>query len=215
MGKKSIINDALKKVYPEKCPLCGKVTGKDEILCVQCGQIYPPQHIRLPLMNRNGQVTWCNTVYTYTGQVRVGLHAMKFGNQPGRAEGFGRLMANLIPKRFDRVTFVPMSRIRRMWRGYNQAELLAKGCAAACGLPVCNALVKRRGTRTQHRLSAEEREQNTVNAYSAKPMSGARVVLCDDITTTGATLRACAKALYDAGAAEVLCLCVACVKGEL
>ena len=104
---------------------------------------------------------------------------------------------------------VPISRKRREERGYNQSELIAKTLGDFYGLPVVSGLVKHKHTEAQSSLSREERIRSVQGAFSVKDSSavkGKRLLLTDDIVTTGATLCACAEALYDAGALEVRAL---------
>ena len=105
---------------------------------------------------------------------------------------------------FDGVAWVPMTKAKKRKRGYDQSELLAREAAKTLGLPCLPLLEKRKETETQHQLS------NVKNSYEARPEArGKALLLVDDIVTTGATLRECAKALYEAGAARVTGLCAA------
>jgi len=94
-------------------------------------------------------------------------------------------------------------------RGFNQSELLAKSAARWLGADYAPLLRKTRETQTQHDLPAAQRQDNVTEAYDVaipNKITGRCVVLCDDICTTGATLRVCAAALEEAGAREVICL---------
>lgn len=110
---------------------------------------------------------------------------------------------------------VPLHHTRRRRRGFNQADDLAEGL----GLPVCRALRRVRATETQAGLAAARRHRNVRDAFSparhATRLAGAVVVLVDDVSTTGATLDACARVLKEAGAAEVRALTAARVVGTL
>ncbi|MDR2753313.1 MAG: hypothetical protein LBB50_03280, partial [Oscillospiraceae bacterium] len=105
---------------------------------------------------------------------------------------------------------VPMTQEQVSVRGYNQSELLARYAARWAGADFLHdALQKNRATEVQHNLPAAEREKNVHGAFAAakaEKLLGRRVALCDDICTTGATLRAAVAALVAAGAAEVVCL---------
>ena len=109
---------------------------------------------------------------------------------------------------------VPLHRSRRRHRGFNQADDLARHV----GLPVCRALTRVRATETQTGLPAARRNRNVRDAFAVTPaagaLDGATVVLIDDVSTTGATLDACARALKDAGVAEVRALTAARVVGR-
>lgn len=203
-------------LFPKICPVCGDAIHKREMQCAECKRHFPIDPIRLPIATINGIRIWCTALYPYRGAVREALHRFKFNRQRGRGEGFGALMSTQVAcENADLVTFVPMDRGKKRMRGYNQAELLARACAQKLNLPLAEVLHKAHDGGTQHELDAVERERNVADAYTAEPLHGARVVLCDDIVTTGATLRACTRALLKAGASEVHCLCVAWTKGEL
>ncbi len=107
----------------------------------------------------------------------------------------------------DVVVPTPLSGLRRRTRGYNQAEALAKPLARELGLPLWSkALERRRHTPTQARSAdAEERRRNVAGAFRCREpaIAGQRVLLVDDVTTTGATLEACARALREGGARSI------------
>jgi ComF family protein len=99
---------------------------------------------------------------------------------------------------------VPLGRRRQRERGYNQSECIARGLERLIGLPVQTQLLKRvRETSTQTALTPEARHANVAGAFEAAPAGGLRLVLVDDVFTTGATLAAAAVALSRAGAARV------------
>ena len=129
------------------------------------------------------------------------------------ARPLGTLMAEAassLGEELDGVTWVPMSPQKLRRRGYNQSELLAKAVAKELGLPAWDLLEQVRETDTQHNLTRAQRADNVRGAYRAKGAAlGKRVLLVDDIVTTGATLRACAQGLYGAGAQKVCAVCAA------
>jgi ComF family protein len=123
------------------------------------------------------------------------------------------LLSAVPPDPHDVVVPVPLSGLRKRTRGYNQAELLAKGVASGLGLPLQrDAVARTRHTAPQARSTdAEARRRNVEGAFMCRPqvVAGRRVLLLDDVTTTGATLAACAAALKEQGAASVLALAFA------
>jgi ComF family protein len=144
------------------------------------------------------------------------VHAFKYRG----ATAYAPLLADLCkgalvrrPADADCLVPVPLHPTRLRQRGYNQAALLAAELARTQGLPVVgDALVRTRSTRPQVELSAPQRRSNLRDAFECTTptaVRGARVLLVDDVTTTGATLRACADALAAAGAARVMGVVVA------
>lgn len=104
----------------------------------------------------------------------------------------------------DMIVPVPLHWFKRLRRGYNQSELLALRVAEQSGIPVQNALRRVRSTRTQTRLSPERRARNVRGAFTCvMPVAGRSVLLIDDVMTTGATVKECARVLKEAGCREV------------
>lgn len=108
---------------------------------------------------------------------------------------------------------VPLHPWREFTRGYNQSHELALYLSSAYGIPVCAPLLKKvRFTQDQKRLNAEERKKNLRRSFKAAPeAAGRRIILVDDVITTGSTLSACAQALKKAGAVKVYAVTAACV----
>ncbi len=116
----------------------------------------------------------------------------------------------------DTIIAVPLHPERQRQRGYNHAQLLAEACASLVGVPLSNNIVQRlRATPAQVGLSASQRLQNMAGAFACTPafatgaLRGRRILIIDDVCTTGATIEACAAPLYAAGAAAVLGLVLA------
>jgi ComF family protein len=161
------------------------------------------------------QLEWCAP---FTGTVRAALHQLKYSGERRLAKPLGRALAArwlaagsggelLVP--------VPVHAERARRRGYDQAVLLAAEASLCLGLPCVAALERTRRTAPQFDLNRRARRSNVSGAFAIRgPIDAGRVqerwvVLVDDVTTTGATLVACAEALYDAGAAVVSAITVA------
>jgi competence protein ComFC len=153
-------------------------------------------------------------VFEYDGVAVSALYAMKFVGD----RNFPKLCAFYLADEigdygvnFDALVAVPMGKKRRRKRGYNQAEVFARYISRFTDIPVINGIIERVGEIEQHKLTASERRVNAEAAYRlikqpperAPVIMGKRILLVDDVCTTGATLTACAKLLFSAGAKSV------------
>ena len=152
---------------------------------------------------------------SYEGTLRQLVHLFKYSRVRTLAKPLSDLLASALPleEMFDAVVAVPLHWRRQWQRGFNQSELLAQAMARRRGIPVIHALRRTRATQTQAGLSNTDRRRNVSAAFQvsgkAKQLTGRRVLLIDDVMTTGATAAACARALKQAGVARVVLLTVA------
>lgn len=196
-------------LFPEQCILCGKLLESDETdLCRSCRNEAPEcpvSKIKYPFIDQ-----WTGLWY-YEGNVRRSLLRYKFNNRRGYAAGYGRLLAMRLLREertdFDILTWIPISNRRKRRRGFDQVELLATHVGAELGVTPVKTLVKTRHNRQQSRIVGyAQRRANVLGAYApAEPQqfAGKRILLLDDIVTTGATASECARILLTAGAKEV------------
>ena len=148
------------------------------------------------------------------------MHRFKFNRARHYAPAYGRLLAMRLlteyPEGFDVLTWVPVSPWRKFTRGYDQVELLAEAVGKELGMEPVRTLRKIRNNRAQSGISGvEKRRANVLGVYrieNPKAVAGKRILLLDDIITTGATAGECARVLLTAGAKEVHCGCVAMAK---
>lgn len=150
------------------------------------------------------------SVFRFEGLVRHAIHRFKYGNFKALRAPLSELMSQYLrdhPLPVEVVVPVPLHPHRLRERGYNQAELLAWGLGDGLGLPRSVLSLERRlsGPPQVRSRSRQERWQNVAGAFVVRgsELSGKRVLLVDDVCTTGATLNACAHALKAAGSAEV------------
>jgi ComF family protein len=170
-----------------------------------------PGEIPAPLL----QLEWCAPFH---GVVRDALHRLKYGAEQRLAEPMGRAVARrwaTVGVGADLVAHVPVHADRARGRGYDQADLIARSAARHLGLPCAPLLVRRRATIAQFDLDRADRATNVHGAFGLRDptmaalVAGRWVLLIDDVTTTGATLAACADALGAAGAMAVSAITVA------
>jgi ComF family protein len=144
--------------------------------------------------------------FLYDGPLADAIKAMKFAGAHGLAAHLAAAIAVTVPgTRADDITWVPLSRRRRSHRGFDQAELLARALGKRLRLPVRRMLVRKRDARSQARRSGRERRDALRGAFrlAGRPPPE-RVLLVDDVLTTGSTAAACAQTLKAAGALEVV-----------
>jgi ComF family protein len=150
----------------------------------------------------------------YAGTLRDLIHLFKYGRVRTLSQPLGRYLSCAIPReqRFDVVVPVPLHWRRQWERGFNQSELLAQAVARRYAAPVVHALTRRKATPAQAGLSNAKRRTNVSGVFAARrreAIVGRRILLVDDVMTTGATLGACASALKRAGASHVSALTLA------
>jgi ComF family protein len=153
----------------------------------------------------------------YEGVLRQLIHLYKYGRVKTLARPLGGLLAAALPRddRFDLVTPVPLHWRRQWQRGFNQSDLLAREIARRCGIPAVSTLRRVRATAAQAGLSNTGRRRNVSAAFQdrtgrgAAQIAGKRILLIDDVMTTGSTAAACAFALKRGGAGRVTLLTVA------
>jgi ComF family protein len=227
------LDAGLALVYPEVCQLCGeaRATPRESFVCAECRSgirfVEPPfcSHCGLPF---EGAITgafecaqckemqwafhFARSAVIARDQVLEVIHRYKYK----RAMWFEPLLAEWLISRagpelqrgeWDWLVPVPLHRTKHREREFNQAERLAKRLSGAVGIPVNQRWLRRvLPTRTQTLLSREQRMANVRNAFALKAndgLEGQRLVLIDDVLTTGATTSACARTLLEGGAADV------------
>ncbi len=141
----------------------------------------------------------------------------KFRNMPWLAEALAAELAPMLPDDYDVLVPVPLHPKRLRERGYNQSELLARALSEQIGIPWKNSLRRIRHTPHQTGMSREQRLQNLNGAFDLKrggDVVDRRILLVDDVFTTGTTLRQCAKVLHQCGAKEILGATLASGRGH-
>jgi ComF family protein len=191
--------ESMPRALPPRCPQCWQPEWRGET-CGRCAQARPA-------------FEGARTLYLFQGPVREAVHALKYNHLSALARPMAARMAVYLEAEalpVDTVVPVPLFGRRQRLRGYNQSALLAREVGRLLGLSLAEGgLARRRDTPPQARsVDAEARRRNVAGAFvgERRRVEGRRVLLIDDVMTTGATLDACAEALRQAGAASVWAL---------
>lgn len=227
-------SDLLAMVYPRLCEVCGNplVTGERHI-CLHCRLSMPLARISDFSFNELHRrmaapgVPVCNAaayfVYTRGGDYAKLIHAAKYYGRPAVARYLAHEFALSLRSAgfFDGITEivpVPIHFRKRLRRGFNQTEYIARGISCVAGLPVnLDVLSMRRGHSSQTHKSVFERWTNTIDIYSADPDTispGSHILLVDDVMTTGATMLSCARAVLSAGPAVRISVLTLALTGD-
>ncbi len=209
-------------LFPPKCPFCQKILDDPRApLCPGCQG-------KLPwLEGRAGErridfADGCWSPLAYDGLVRSAVHHYKFHRVRALGDPLAVLMAQCLagrlPQGADLICWAPLSKERFRQRGFNQAELLAREIGRMLSIPAEPLLEKVKDTGPQSDLEEESaRRANARGAYALLPgvsLTDRRVVLVDDVVTTGSTLSELCALLRQAGAAEGYCLTLARARGD-
>ncbi len=192
------------------CKHCGGPAILDDEPCVHCaGERYPA-------------FMWSTAAGLYQGTLRHAIHAFKYRRYLQLSKPLAGLMAEALDNSdcpllerdvdgvvtpFDMIVPAPLHPSRERYRGFNQAELLARELGAALGVPVRTDVLRRvRATSTQTALSRTERAENVVGVFEAigpVAVEGQSILLVDDVLTTGATMRDASRVLQNSGARRI------------
>ena len=219
-------------LYPHKCFCCGALVPDSDYLCEDCAGRLPVVRDACPVCGKPGDACICGQLegwltraaapLCYREGVRHGIHRFKYDGRFYYAQFLARMMADCVRQQFageafDAVTYVPMHRRKRWQRGYCPAELLARPLAKQLGLPVYGRLLSHTGKgRTQMKLRhVGERRENAARSFAVQPgarrLEGKRLLLVDDVFTTGSTAECCARLLRGLGAEAVFVVTAATV----
>lgn len=224
-----------KILFTNRCILCGDVIELDDEFCEECKN---PPVISLPVCESCGcskEDCCCKkhkneykaiaAPFYYEDKITASVNRLKEQDMPQLADYLGECIADTVSKsfndvKFDYITFVPLGELKKMRRGYNQAELLARAVAKINSIEISEILYKRRYTKTLHKSNSGINRKTLVfgafDVYeeSKKDIFGKTILLIDDVKTTGATLNECAKMMKIYGAEAVYCATAAITKGR-
>ena len=233
----SFFRSLLDLLYPPRCQVCHRFSPepfcpecRNSVVLVQppfcrsCGAPFDPlakgpQECADCRTLRRSPIAWARAAGIYQGSLQRAILELKFAGRRSLARPLAALLAELAQsdrcesRAFDAVCPVPLHPLRRKERGFNQSELIARFFCQQVGLTLDTGLLQRtRPTVPQVMLAPEQRRRNVRGAFALSPqaeVTGKRLLLVDDVFTTGSTLRECAKVLRRAGAAQVCVLTVA------
>lgn len=223
--------DLLDFIYPQRCPRCGAALSSGrEVLCESCtSELESERGLLGPFcpsckrqIDPGSGGCRCETgmpgvemVYSL-GSYDEEMEPLIEGFKYRRKRKLGLYLSDILSERLleveglpsaDLVVPVPLHRSKRRQRGFNQSEVIAGWLSERLEIQLgCGLVIRRKKTRTQTGLSREERRENVRNAFEFRgegDLQGRRVLLVDDVLTTGATMSECARTLKDAGAEQV------------
>lgn len=221
---------------PNRCIFCGKLISPSEEKCSDCVENLP--YIKGEICLKCGQLkSECSCEYErtkfydgiaapfyYDGAVKDGIHRFKFNREKFLGKFYARYLAEYFAERysgeeFDYIACVPVDRKKRGYRGFNQSEVLAKELSKLVSVPFArDMLLKIYPNREQVGLTGRRRVGNVLGVFDVNDkyeLSGKRILLIDDVKTTGSTLSECGKMLFLYGADKVFCLTVAVVNSKI
>lgn len=213
-------------LFPPRCAGCGRIGALfcsacqaaiepiPRPVCRRCGHPYAGTDLCPECQRSASHLDAITSTALFGGPLRGAIHNFKYSNGQALAPILGARLATTWHEQglsADLIIPVPLHADRQRERGYNQAALLARILASAVGVPITEeAVVRQKATRQQVLLSAAERRENVKDAFVCRGgVAGRRIMLVDDVCTTGSTLEACAAALRAAGAASVAALTLA------
>lgn len=221
-----MLRSLLDLVFPPRCRLCGKVSA--EAVCVECLESFPKIHGNIcrkcgkPCQRSVDNCRECTGKIlhysiarsggNYTGSLKEAIHCLKYRNGKKIAPYLARFVSDYAAELVDSVgiiAFVPLTGYKEAKRGYNQSRLIAEELSRFYNKPLYRDLVKVRNSPEQNKLGLADRASNVKGVFAAKTRISDRVLLIDDVYTTGSTVNECALALKRIGAPEVFVLTVA------
>lgn len=196
--------------FPNRCPICQELINANDRFCIECTD-------KLKMYNRNFEISEVKKFFAcfdYDDNIKPAIFQLKSGICGNSDYAFGSYLAEVLRNEnisTDIIVPVPLSLKSMRKRGYNQSELIAKILSIELNIPVCCAVRKIRETKEQKNLEVDERKSNLKDAFDVinpETVRGKRILLVDDICTTGSTFHEIALVLKRNGAEEIFCASV-------
>lgn len=206
----------LEVVFPSVCGICGKLSKDD--LCKKCEINIKENQIKLISQYKNTHFDECIHMYKYEGIIREKIIEYKFQDKSYLYKTFSKMILKNekmcgILKKYDIIIPVPIHRKRKKKRGYNQTELIVNFLGKQLNLEICkNVLFKSKNVISQSELNKVDRKNNVKDAFiikNAVKVNNKKILLFDDVYTTGSTVEVCSRILKEAGASKVGVLTIA------
>lgn len=184
--------------YPARCAFCNKITDREKVCCDECNSKVQGVNPRALVLNN----TFCVSAFPYCNIYRDAILNLKIKGRIKNADTLSLYMLKAIREyynddKFDLVTAVPLSKNQRSLREFNQSEFLARKIAESLNVPYMDCLVKIKDNKPQHSLNRDLRKSNVKGVYkiSDEKITNLKILLVDDIVTTGNTLEECSRVL--------------------
>jgi competence protein ComFC len=220
------IRNVIDFVYPPLCLLCEDRSEDGYWLCPACcNRIQKSSHVIFQQRPEDfvylSEELFFDGVFTcweFNSDLEQLVHQMKYSQMKNLARHFGKTAGKVLTSHLNSEVFqlmlpIPLHKVRQRERGYNQSERVCEGLYESLAIPIQkDILVRKRYTRTQTDLSAEERQDNMRDVFRVRRperIKSKSVLIVDDVVTTGSTMNSCAKVLKEAGARTVVCIALA------
>lgn len=205
--------------FPNRCPLCGEIIAFDKHICNDCfselenlsvtdKETYEMYCKKECILENNINYSRIVTCFYYENIARKGILSLKNGNK-----NFGYYLGNMLAEKINRdsilknadgIVPVPMNKKRLKEKRYNHTYVIAREISEKTNIPILKDILFKNNSSIQHDLNREERKKNVSAFFGAdSDLSGKKIILCDDVLTTGSTLNKCAELLIKMGTAEV------------
>ncbi len=210
MKKFTFLTNILDFIFPNYCLICeNNVPADKKYVCPECFNKIPDfdqKHLPV-LLKRINHPSFDELFirFQFDPRFRILIHHLKYARCTQIAQYFGAALAAMLPGNYDYIVPIPLHRAKLKERGYNQSLLIARELSRILELPLEDTLLERiHYTKTQTHLNRKERLQNVAGAFQlVGDVRGKKIVLIDDVITTGATLNTCAAVLKNGGAKVV------------